>query len=183
MLCHASRLFLLTTLVALTAEAQSPVTITVDAQSIGTAIPADFSGISFESSNLLPEKDGRYILSEENKPLIALFRELSIRSLRIGGSTADMPKYEVPGEKDVDHLFAFAAAADVKVIYTLRLPRADVAHDAGIAKYIMDHYAAQLTCFEIGNEPDFYRRIYREIPDYPTYREHWKKIAGAVTNA
>ncbi len=94
-----------------------------------------------------------------------------------------MPNYAVPGEKDVDNLFAFAAAAGVKVIYTLRLPRANVENDAAIAKYIMQRYASQVTCFEIGNEPDFYRRVYREIPDYPTYSGHWKTIATAVTKA
>ena len=162
--------------------AQSPVTLTVDTQTSAQAIPPDFTGLSFESSNLLPQK-GDYIFSAANQPLIELFRTLGIRSLRIGGGTADTPKYEVPGEHDVDHLFAFAAAAGVKVLYTLRLPRANVDQDAAIARYIMQHYASQLTCFEIGNEPDFYRRVFREIPDYPTYRELWKKIAAAVGKA
>ena len=152
-------------------------------QAPGVAIPANFTGLSFESSNLLPEKSGEHIFSAENKPLIALFRTLGVTSLRIGGSTADMPNYTVPGEKDIDELFAFASAAGVKVLYTLRLPRADVERDAAVAKYIEQKYASQLTCFEIGNEPDFYRRVYREIPDYATYRDAWKKIAMAVTKA
>ena len=163
--------------------AQSPVTVTVDMQAAGFAIPSDYLGISFEASNLLPEKSGEHMFSAENKPLVALFRTLGIRSLRIGGGTADIPTYAVPGEKDVDNLFAFAAAADVKVIYTLRVPRADVGKDAAIAGYIQHHYGSQLTCFEIGNEPDYYRRVYREIQDYPTYREIWKRIAAAVTKA
>jgi hypothetical protein len=163
--------------------AQSPVTLIVDTQASGFAIPADYLGISFEASNLLPEKSGEHLFSAENKPLVALFHTLGIRSLRVGGGTADIPTYAIPGEKDIDNLFAFAAAADVKVIYTLRMPRADADKDAAIAQYIQRHYASQVTCFEIGNEPDFYRRVYREIQDYPTYRDIWKKIAAAVTRA
>jgi len=171
-------------LIAQCALAQSPITVTIDtAARGGTTTPSDFAGLSFESSNLLPEPTGEHLFSASNQPLIELFHTLGIRSLRVGGGTADMPKYTMPGEQDVDHLFAFAAAADVKVIYTLRLPRADVAADAAIARYIQQHYAARLTCFEIGNEPDFYRRVYREIPDYAAYRPLWKEIAAAVTKA
>lgn len=42
-----------------------------------------------------------------------------------------MPRYAIPGEEDIGHLFAFAA--DVKVIYTLRLPRSGADRDAEIA--------------------------------------------------
>ena len=52
------------------------------------------------------------------------------------------------------------------MLYTLRLPRTDVQKDAALAAYILKRYASQLTCLEIGNEPDFYRRVYREIQDY-----------------
>src|SRR5215470_12621507 len=152
------------------ALAQSPVTLTVDTEHPRAAIPTDFQGLSFESSNLLPQPSGRHLFDRSNQPLIALFRMLGIASLRIGGATADMPRYAVPREKDIDSLFAFAEAADVKVIYTLRLPAADIEDDAAIARYIEQRYRSRLTCFEIGNEPDYYRRIYRDIPDYPTYR-------------
>ena len=160
--------------------AQSPITLTVDLRTGGAPIPRDFSGLSFEASNLLPEPGGGHLFSAENKPLIDLFRTLGIGSLRIGGSTADMPRYAVPGEADVDHLFAFAAAAGVKVLYTLRLPRSKEEDDAAIAGYIQRKYGARLTCFEIGNEPDFYRRVYKEIPDYVTYRRFWNEVAAAV---
>lgn len=162
------------------ARAQSPVTITVDPEAAGPAIPDDFAGLSFEASNLLPEPNGGHLFGPENHRLIALFRALGVKSLRIGGSTADMPRYAVPGEKDIDNLFAFAEAAGVKILYTLRLPRIEAEKDAALARYIQQHYGRQLTCFEIGNEPDFYRRVYREIPDYAAYRTQWKKIADDV---
>ncbi len=165
------------------ALAQPSLTVTIDTQATGPAIPRDFAGLSFEASNLLVEPNGGYLFSPANKPFLALFRALGVKSLRIGGATADMPKYAVPQEKEIDNLFAFAAAAGVKVLYTLRLPRANVENDAAVAKYIQQHYASQLTCFEIGNEPDFYRRVYLEIPDYMTYRGMWQTIADAVTKA
>lgn len=163
--------------------AQSQVTLTIDTHAAGAPIPADFLGLSFETSNLLQQPGGGYIFSPGNGALIALFRTLGIRNLRLGGATADMPRYAVPGEEDIDNLFAFAAAADVKVIYTLRLPRSDAARNAAIAEYIERRYGPRLRCFEIGNEPDYYRRIYREIPDYATYSVLWKEVAAAVTGA
>jgi Glycosyl hydrolase family 79 C-terminal beta domain len=177
------RLAGLTMMCAGVALAQSPVTFTVDTEHPGAAVPAEFPGLSFESSNLLPQPSGRYFFSRDNRALVAAFRLLGIRSLRIGGGTADIARYAVPHEKDIDSLFAFADAADVKVIYTLRLPAADVDDDAAVARYIEQHYRSRLTCFEIGNEPDYYRRVYRDIPDYPTYRVLWKRIADAVVKA
>jgi hypothetical protein len=150
--------------------AQSPVTLTVEAKAPAVTIPANFLGLSFETSNLLPQPGGEHLFGPANKSLIALFRTLGIKSLRMGGATVDIPRYAIPAEGDIDNLFAFAAAADLKVIYSLRLPGGDANHNAEIAKYITGRYAPRLTCFEIGNEPDFYRRIYRDIPDYPTFR-------------
>lgn len=174
---------LLVAATVLSAAAPAPVTLVVDPQASGPAIPADFLGLSFEAANLLPEPDGAHLFSAANQPLVAAFRALGVRSLRIGGAMADRPGVAVPSERDIDHLFAFAAAADLQVIYTLRLPRARPEDDAALARYIRQHYAARLTCFEIGNEPDFYRRVYREIPDYPAYRALWKPIADAVAAA
>jgi hypothetical protein len=170
-------------LLAGTAPAQSPVTLTIDSRARGVTVPADFVGLSFEASNLLPEPNGEHIFAAANRPLIDWFHVLGIRSLRIGGGTADMPRYAIAGEQDIDHLFAFAKAAGVKVLYTLRLPGAAPESDAAVARHIQLKYASQLTCFEIGNEPDFYRRVYRDIQDYPTYRAYWKDIAAAVARA
>lgn len=170
-------------LFAAASPGQSPVTLTIDPHSAGPKIPDGFLGISFETSNLLPQRGGEYLFDPGNRELVSIFRTLGIRSLRMGGSTADMPRYAVPAEADVDRLFAFASAAGVKVIYTLRLPAADIARNAAIAAYIERRYGSQLACFEIGNEPDFYRRNYRDIPDYETYRGLWKRIADSVSNA
>jgi hypothetical protein len=163
--------------------AQSPVALKIDAQSPGVKIPADFSGLSFEISNLLPGADGKRLFSPDNRRLITLFRTLGIKSLRVGGNTADLPKIPIPNPADIDSLFAFARAAGVKVIYTVRLRNGNIQQDAAIVRYIEQHYRSQLTCFAIGNEPDFYRKVYPVIKTYPEYRAEWKKYAAAIAAA
>src|SRR5581483_6761567 len=126
--------------------------ISVDAKNPGAEIPADFSGLSFEVVQLLPT-NGVHYFRADNVALINLFHTLGIKNLRIGGNTSDRNATKLPDLADIDSLFAFAKAADVKVIYCLRLQGGDAQADVQLAKYIMDHYAAQMDCFSIGQEP------------------------------
>src|ERR1700744_5632251 len=105
---------------ALSAGAESTV-VTIDPKSPGAEISPDFIGLSYEMSTVLPDRDGRYFFRADNKPLIQLFHTLGVKSLRVGANTADRESVRVPGKPDIDSLFAFAKAADVKVLYTLRL--------------------------------------------------------------
>jgi hypothetical protein len=163
-------------LAPVTAFAQSPVTVRTDATAPGAQIPDDFTGLSFEMQTLLPGKDGEYIFSPDNKKLIALFKQLGLKNIRVGGNTADKPTVPVPGEKDIDSLFGFADAVDAKVIYTLRLREtADPTDAARIAKYIEDHYKPRLACFAIGNEPNVYSKTYEP------YRDAIQKYIDAIT--
>src|SRR6185437_3291935 len=177
------------------ASAQSPVTVHI-ADRPGSAIPRDFAGLSFESSNLNPDKQGHHLFSPDNKPFIDLFRAIGIRNLRVGGGTADGPEFKIPGPADIDQLFAFAKAADVKVIYTVRLLNGNAQQDAAIAQYIQQHYASQLVCFQIGNEPDWHSfhtspgherdpRIVETTPEipgtaYPSFLKDWRDFAAAI---
>src|SRR4051812_31216203 len=99
----------------------SPVTVAVDNRNPAKAIPTDYTGLSFEVTQLLPDSNGKHYFRADNKPLIRLFQTLGIRSLRIGGNTSDRDVRRLPEHADFDSLFAFAKAADVKVIYCLRL--------------------------------------------------------------
>ena len=165
--------------------AQSPVTVTVDTQSPGYAIPADFSGLSFETMTLLPDGTGGYWFSTTNTPLITLFQNLGLKSLRIGGATVDMATVAIPTNTDIDHLFAFARAAGVKVIYSLRLLNGSTNADAALARYIWTNYQSQLDCFAIGNEPDWnsYHQSDPNITNYTSYLANWQKFATAITSA
>ena len=158
-----------------TCRAGVPVAMVVDAQTPGAKIPADFLGLSFEMQRVLADTNGNHYFTATNRPLIATFQTLGIKNLRVGGNTADRPTLPVPTETDVDNLFAFAKAADVKVIYTLRLNRGEMAAAVNMANYITKKYKTELDCFAIGNEPNVFST------NYAVYIAEWKRFAAAIT--
>jgi hypothetical protein len=172
--------------------AQSPVTVTVEARASAATIPDDFAGLSFGMKALLPNKAGSHLFSATNQTLVALFRNIGLRHLRVGGTTVESPPATpIPGGPEIDNLFAFARAAKVNnIIYSLRLLETDPARpyaatNAAIAKYIWKHYRHRLDCFAIGNEPDR-RNIFDQdltITNFATYISQWRKFAAAITNA
>jgi hypothetical protein len=167
-------------------QAQSPITISVDTKHPEAAISSDFSGLSFELSQLLPDENGVHYFRPDNRALINLFQTLGIKSLRVGGNTADRNIRELPSRADIDSLFGFAKTAGVKVIYCLRLHNGDPAQDADTAKYIMDHYADQLDCFSIGQEPNLYPKVTNSMgvvtprPPYPVFAKQWKQFENVI---
>lgn len=157
-------------------------------------IPADFVGLSFETSNLIADENGRYIFTPENETLVRLFRTLGIRNLRIGGGTAEISRYPVPGPKEIDRLFDFARAADVRVIYTLRLLNGDKSQAAALARHLVEHHADRLDYLSIGNEPDWHSYHVKDpaivettvgVPGsaYPPFLTQWRAFAAAVRSA
>ena len=159
----------------LLSHAQSPVTIQLDPKKAGATIAPDFVGLSFEMQYVLASTNGYHFFSPENKPLIATFKTLGIKNLRVGGNTADRPTIPTPKEADVDSLFAFAKAADVKIIYTLRLNQGSLDAATQMANYITRHHAKQLTCFAIGNEPNVFSK------EYAPYLAEWKRYVAQIT--
>lgn len=177
------------------APAEVPVAVTLDTQHRGVAIASDYTGVSFEAS-LLRKENGVHYFRPDNQPLIRLFHTLGIKSLRIGGNTSDRDARELPGNEDFDSLFAFAKAADVKVIYCLRLHNGDTNVDIQTVQYIMDHYAPLVDCFSIGQEPSAYPAekvdtransermgAANEKYSYAKYRQDWKSFADAIIAA
>jgi hypothetical protein len=158
-------------------RAQSVVNVELLPQQSGATINPDFSGLSFEMRDVLADTNGNHFFSPSNKKLIATFKQLGIKSLRVGGNTADRATLPVPNTADVDSLFAFAKKAGVKVIYTLRLKQADPESATKMVSYIERHYAKQLDCFVIGNEPNTY------YTNYTTYFADWKPFAMRITAA
>jgi len=156
---------------------QSPVLITLDFNNPTVEIPHRFSGVSFEMERVLSTGHGEYFFSDRNTRLIALFKILGIRSLRVGGNTADRPGIPVPSKADVDQLFAFARAADVKVIYTFRLRNGNVLEAADVASHITSHYDESLDCFAIGNEPNVFAEEYEE------YLSEWWRYVRRIRSS
>lgn len=185
-----------------------PVTITIDAEHPGPVVPDDFAGLSFERGPLNPGNAGvsGNLFNPADNSLITLFRNLGLGNLRIGGGTVDQL---IPagtgsdGFTGIDNLFAFAASAGVKVIYSLRLlsPAANPIGDlkaihAQAAGYIWRHCQQNVASFAIGNEPDWHAyhnytghpldpAIYEDVPGvpgsaYPSYLAHWRSIADVI---
>lgn len=149
------------------------VTITIDGEHPGPVVPDDFAGLSFERGPLNPRNAGvsGNLFSPANNALVTLFRNLGLGNLRIGGGTVDQL---IPagtgsdGFTGIDNLFAFAAVAGVKVIYSLRLisqdepPIGDLkAVHAQATGHIWRHHRESVASFAIGNEPDWpaYHRL------------------------
>jgi glycosyl hydrolase family 79 len=155
--------------------AGSSVDVILDPASPGATIASNFIGLSFEMSLVNPADSGAYFFNPANKPLAQMFQTLGIRSLRVGGNTAERATVKTPDRTDINSLFAFARAANVKVIYTLRLNGSNPADAAETAKYIMDHYCPELACFALGNEPG------KLMKDYPAYRQAMMSYMAAIT--
>ncbi|HEY1661649.1 MAG TPA: hypothetical protein VGI03_04460 [Verrucomicrobiae bacterium] len=150
--------------------------IAINPSGSGKEIAPDYLGLSFEMQRVLPDTNGIHFFRPGNHRLIATFKILGVKSLRIGGNTADRLTLPIPGKADVDSLFAFARAADVKVIYTLRLNHGDPSADAEMARYISRHYGNQLACFAIGNEPNVY------FTNFTTYFNSWKQFEPFIVS-
>jgi len=170
---HVAVAFLLTR--TFVAPAQPAVTVDIEGTEPGLTIATNFSGLSFEMQYVLTNAGGGHFFSPGNAALVALFRQLGIKSLRVGGNTADRPSIPVPDEADADSLFAFAKAAGVKVIYTLRLNEGNRDAATRMANYIVRHYRDELACFAIGNEPNVFSKT------YAPYLAEWKQYAAEIT--
>jgi hypothetical protein len=157
------------------AQAKSTVVIDVERQAPGQTIGTNFSGLSFEMQYVLTNSDGGHFFNTSNTALVSMFHQLGIKSLRVGGNTADRPSIPVPDEADVDSLFAFAKAAGVKVIYTLRLNEGDRDAATRMANYIVRHYRDELAGLAIGNEPNVFSK------SYAPYLAEWKRYSAEIT--
>src|SRR6266581_3755981 len=189
-----------------------PITVTIDAGHRGAVVGGDFAGLSFERGPLLGPGDAGVsgnLFSPANDLLVTLFRNLGLGSLRVGGGSVDQlipAGLGSDGFTGIDNLFAFAAVAGVKVIYTFRLlsPGAAPIDDlksinAQAAGYIWRHHREHVDSFAIGNEPDWHAfhtyadrpldpAIYEEISGvpgsaYPSFLAYWRGFADAVGEA
>ena len=157
-----------------------PVKVTITDDGNGTNLPPRFLGLSYESSMLLP-KEGKYYFDPNDQALVNAFKALGIKSLRVGANAVDDPRVPVPQEKDIDELFNFARAADVKVIYSFRLKNGDPAESARLASYIAAHDVDALDCYSIGNEPNFYFKSFEGF--FAQWKPHYDAILKAVPSA
>jgi hypothetical protein len=171
------------------AAAQSAVGVSVDQTNPGQMISSDFAGFSYETLLIFPDASGNFLFSGTNTALINMFKTLGIKSLRIGGNSADnvndnngqLPADSACEAADkcpiLDNLYAFAQAAGIKIIFTLRLKVFNPNAAAGEAAYIMRHFSTLTDCFEVGNEPNVF------ISNFNTYNSDFQSYRSAILNA
>ena len=152
--------------------ASAPVAVRVDTEKPIRTIPEDFCGLSYETKMLLPNTNtGKHYFRGDNLPLITAFKTMGIKHLRVGGNTAERATVNIPNEKDIDALFAFAKEAGVKVIYSVRLQKNTPEAAAKIAKYVNEKYGDRLSCFILGNEPNKDMKYGEFLADWKKFRE------------
>ncbi|QHN03018.1 hypothetical protein FTO74_06260 [Granulicella sp. WH15] len=206
-----NRRHFLATLAAIAAaaslRAQSPnATLTFQPGPSGPTIPHDFTGLSYESAQLANPT----FFSAANKPLVALFRGLSPSGvLRLGGGSSEYttysdadptgpPPFEVFGpdtSKTVKHgtitsalalrnLRAFLDATGWTCIYGLNLGQGTKENAAAEAAAVTRILGPRLLVFQIGNEPDSFRKRYRPAEYGPEdFLKEWNTFHDAIVAA
>jgi len=169
-------------LLAFATWGQETVTLTINPQSRGYEIPPDFAGVSIFTGTQARDHKGvpGNLFSGTNTQLITLFKNAGLHHLRLGATGSAGSGSQNLSQEDIDALFAFAKATEIKVIYSLHF-----AEGVATAKYVWDNYRPYVDCFAFDNEPD--NRLEGgsgAAADHPAdYFTTWGKFARAVLEA
>ena len=163
-------------------QGQEPVTLSINSEASGYTIPADFAGVSIFAGTQVRDHKGvpGNLFSGANKQLITLFRNAGIHHLRLGATGSATSGSQNLSHEDIDALFAFAKATDIKVIYSLHY-----AGGAATAKYVWENYRPYVDCFAFDNEPDGRLDGGRggAAGDKKDYFTVWREFASEVLDA
>jgi hypothetical protein len=157
-------------------------TLNIDRQSNGYEIPRDFAGVSIFTGTQVRDHKGvpGNLFSGTNTQLITLFKNTGIRHLRLGATGSANSGSRNLSHEDIDALFAFAKATDIKVIYSLHY-----AEGVETAKYVWANYQPYVDCFAFDNEPD--NRLEggsgAAAENPKDYFTTWREFATAVIEA
>ena len=178
-------------------------TLHIDTANRGPYIPADFTGLSYESAQLANPD----FFSAKNETLIRLFRELSPSgNLRLGGGSSEYttysdadpsnpPPFEVFGpdtSKTIKHgttttalalrnLREFLDATGWSCIYGLNLGQGTKENAANEADAAFRILGSKLIAFQIGNEPDSFRNRFRPATYGPDdFIAEWNTFHDAI---
>jgi hypothetical protein len=186
---------------------QEPVTTLSLRSAAHRAVPADYTGFSYETVQLADPS----FFAADNYTLVALFRLLSPRGvLRIGGNSSEFcwwqtkPDQQPPpdpssaGHADnwmphnltaiqpvaVDRLAGFLDATKWKAIYGLNLGTGTPDRAAEESAYVARTLGSRLLYFQIGNEPEFYRNSNNQLRspgwNFDQYLAQWMAFARAI---
>jgi hypothetical protein len=167
------------------AEPQTVATATISATAVGT-VPDYFMGLSYEKGAFVAES----LFTGADTPLAGLFNRLGNGVLRLGGNSVDRTLWTPNGSGntsgqvspvDVDHLAAFLALTDWKVLYGVNLGTSTPALAAAEVAYVQSKLGHALIGFEIGNEPDEYSLSYYPTGwDLAAFATLWQQFRSAI---
>ena len=150
-------------------------------------LDSPYVGLSYEKHKLAVP-----MFTGTNAALIQLFRLLGPVVVRIGANAVDRSSWQGAVEdltpilpSHIDALAAFVQATEWQVIYGVNLARNKPADAADEAAYVAAQLGPSLLAWEIGNEPDLYRRHdYRPSSwNYDDYLEEWRAFRDAMSAA
>jgi len=147
-----------------TAAEMVPALVTVHPEKVGSEIPDDFLGLSYEKSALAAKH-----FRPDNLELLNLHRNLSGSVIRVGGNKVELCSWqreEIAAEPGnganvitpscLDSFYAFAKAAGWKVIHGVNLANRNPEMSADEIAYALEVGGDSILAFEVGNEPDHY---------------------------
>ena len=161
--------FIFLFLFSLACFSQDTITINLYPGDTFKTIPSDFAGLSFEKNSL-----NKGFFSPHRDTLIRLFQTCGIKSLRIGGNSVDRDTLTndtistdtTYTRAELDGLFLFAQKAGCKILMGLNLKDSNSSLADTEASYVMQYQNSVLFGFELGNEPDLYRKSTYTYIDY-----------------
>ena len=188
-----------------TANGSASASLLIHTEQQGAKIPADFTGLSYESAQLAHPG----FFSPKNESLIELFRGLGPHGvLRIGGGASEYTIWTPdsttntsedaaavgPGIKAVNNpdtpvtplairnLAGFLDATGWKLIYGLNFGRGTAGQAAEEGAYVTRIMGSRLIALQIGNEPDGYNRHGLRPPEwgYLDYLKQWNEWAQII---
>ncbi len=164
-------------------------TVVLDINHPANTISPQFQGLSFETW-LLCRNPG--YLNANNAILIQLLKNLGTGVLRIGGNSSDETGWTGNPRRastsrdslttsEIDRLAAFSKATGWRVIFGLNLGTGNVNAATDEAIYTYNDLNENLSAFQIGNEPDYFKLGYRpKVYSIADYQAEWNTYYTAV---
>ncbi len=167
-----------------------PLSVVINPTQPGIRIPANFTGLSFETSVL-----AEGMVNGDNKTLIKMVKLLGASGvLRAGGRSVDdifWTGRTRNGSKEVDSLYTddvnnfltFASSVGWPVIFDLNMAQSSASIAASEADYVYKTAGkSDLEAFEIGNAPDLYSSDHFKPSTwtYADFQTEWLSFYGDI---
>ncbi len=129
-------------------------------QAAAAPIPSDFSGLSFEMGSVIYDTGNQgWYLSGTNADMIGLLKTLGVKSIRVGGNSAESGNISTAADQDAVLDFCHAIGGnliwDLEIAGSLYDPPGKAAIAQSMQNYVTaKSYGTNILVFQVGNEPD-----------------------------